>query len=352
MDTPMVEKSKLDEDKEWKAVDPSHYHGMTGTLLYLTASRPDLKFAICMCAWYQAWPTEKYDSSVALTTYADADHDKGVTPDLQFAIYMCAWYQAWPTEKHDSSVALTTYADADHAGCQDTRCSTSGSVRLRNRFNLSRSGLDIDFITCPIDFVDRVVARFEAEENPVICYRRYFMLDSMKNIEISDKGVNVSNDQDHGHDDDDEDNDVTNLNQTSDDHFLNLLCCDNISSDDVDNELSSDENWSPNEESDDSDGNEQSIEPGVVYPCYDPIINWKKMKPMVGMKFESVKQLKESLIDYGVSNGYPLKYPVNEYRRLLVRCGKEETDDEDVEKRQAIIKRREQGSVHLGFGPL
>nr|GEV92853.1 retrovirus-related Pol polyprotein from transposon TNT 1-94 [Tanacetum cinerariifolium] len=27
VDTPMVEKSKLDEDKEWKAVDPSHYHG-------------------------------------------------------------------------------------------------------------------------------------------------------------------------------------------------------------------------------------------------------------------------------------------------------------------------------------
>ncbi|GJV52547.1 retrovirus-related pol polyprotein from transposon TNT 1-94 [Tanacetum coccineum] len=37
VDTPMVEKSKLDEDKEGKAVDPSHYRGMIGTLLYLTA---------------------------------------------------------------------------------------------------------------------------------------------------------------------------------------------------------------------------------------------------------------------------------------------------------------------------
>nr|GFD36584.1 hypothetical protein [Tanacetum cinerariifolium] len=46
----MVEKSKLDEDKEGKAVDPSHYRGMIGTLLYLIASRPDLQFAICMCA--------------------------------------------------------------------------------------------------------------------------------------------------------------------------------------------------------------------------------------------------------------------------------------------------------------
>ncbi|GJS73910.1 retrovirus-related pol polyprotein from transposon TNT 1-94 [Tanacetum coccineum] len=50
VDTPMVEKSKLDEDKEGKAVDPSHYRGMIGTLLYLIANRPDLQFSICMCA--------------------------------------------------------------------------------------------------------------------------------------------------------------------------------------------------------------------------------------------------------------------------------------------------------------
>nr|GEU52727.1 hypothetical protein [Tanacetum cinerariifolium] len=46
LDTPMVEKSKLDEHKEGKAFDSSHYRGMIGTLLYLTASRPDLQFAI------------------------------------------------------------------------------------------------------------------------------------------------------------------------------------------------------------------------------------------------------------------------------------------------------------------
>ncbi|GJY53925.1 hypothetical protein Tco_0445589 [Tanacetum coccineum] len=69
----MVEKSKLDEDKEGKLVDPSHYRGMIGTLLYLTASRHDLQFAICISA---------------------------------------------------------PFADADHAGCQDTRHSTSGSIQL------------------------------------------------------------------------------------------------------------------------------------------------------------------------------------------------------------------------------
>nr|GEX91858.1 ribonuclease H-like domain-containing protein [Tanacetum cinerariifolium] len=50
VDTSMVEKSKLDEDKEGKAIDPSYYRGMIDTLLYLTASRPDLQFTICMCA--------------------------------------------------------------------------------------------------------------------------------------------------------------------------------------------------------------------------------------------------------------------------------------------------------------
>ncbi|GJS44519.1 retrovirus-related pol polyprotein from transposon TNT 1-94 [Tanacetum coccineum] len=47
VDTPMVEKSKLDEDKEGKAVDPSHYRGMIGTLVYLTATFADADHAGC-----------------------------------------------------------------------------------------------------------------------------------------------------------------------------------------------------------------------------------------------------------------------------------------------------------------
>ncbi|GJU61089.1 retrovirus-related pol polyprotein from transposon TNT 1-94 [Tanacetum coccineum] len=46
VDTPMVEKSKLDEDTQGKAVDPTHYRRMVGTLMYLKASRPDLIFAV------------------------------------------------------------------------------------------------------------------------------------------------------------------------------------------------------------------------------------------------------------------------------------------------------------------
>nr|GEZ36517.1 hypothetical protein [Tanacetum cinerariifolium] len=71
--------------------------------------------------------------------YGSLPTDFGVVeasrPDLQFAICMCARYQARPTEKHDSSVALTAFADVDYAGCQDTRRSSSSSVQfLGERF--------------------------------------------------------------------------------------------------------------------------------------------------------------------------------------------------------------------------
>nr|GEZ82444.1 hypothetical protein [Tanacetum cinerariifolium] len=56
MDILMVEKSKLDEDPQGKAVDPIHYRGMVGTLMYLTSSRLDLVYDVCMCARYQAHP--------------------------------------------------------------------------------------------------------------------------------------------------------------------------------------------------------------------------------------------------------------------------------------------------------
>nr|GFA33336.1 uncharacterized mitochondrial protein AtMg00810-like [Tanacetum cinerariifolium] len=113
VDTPMVEKSKLDEDKEGKAVDPSHYHFMIGTLLYLTASRPDLQFAICMCARYQARPTEKHVHAV-----------KRIFQYLHGTVNQGLWYSK------DSSIALTAFANVDHAGYQDTRRSTSGSVQF------------------------------------------------------------------------------------------------------------------------------------------------------------------------------------------------------------------------------
>ncbi|GJU20456.1 retrovirus-related pol polyprotein from transposon TNT 1-94 [Tanacetum coccineum] len=113
IDTHMVEKSKLDEDKEGKAVDPSYYRGMIGTLLYLITSRPNLQFAICMCARYQDRPTKKHLHKVErIFRYLRGTVNRGL------------WYPK------DSSIALTTFADADHAGCQDTSRSTFGSMQF------------------------------------------------------------------------------------------------------------------------------------------------------------------------------------------------------------------------------
>nr|GEX41320.1 uncharacterized mitochondrial protein AtMg00810-like [Tanacetum cinerariifolium] len=125
VDTPMVEKSKMDEDKEGKAVDPSHYRGMIGILLYMIASRPDLQFAICMCARYQARPIEKHIHAV-----------KRIFQYLCVTVNRGLWYPK------DSSVALTAFVDADHAGCQDTRRSTSG-----NLFTKALGRDRIDFLT-------------------------------------------------------------------------------------------------------------------------------------------------------------------------------------------------------------
>ncbi|GKA41527.1 retrovirus-related pol polyprotein from transposon TNT 1-94 [Tanacetum coccineum] len=113
MDTPMVEKSELDEDKEGKVIDPSHYRGMIGTLFYLTASRPGLQFSICMCARYQARPIEKQLHAV-----------KRIFRYLKGAVNRGLWYPK------DSLITLTAFADADHVGCQDTRRSTSGGMQF------------------------------------------------------------------------------------------------------------------------------------------------------------------------------------------------------------------------------
>nr|GEX72181.1 hypothetical protein [Tanacetum cinerariifolium] len=86
VDTPMVEISKLNEDKKGKAVDPLHYRG---------------------------------------SAYQKARHAvKRIFRYLRGTVHRGLWYSK------DFSVALTTFADANHASCQDTRRSTSGSVQF------------------------------------------------------------------------------------------------------------------------------------------------------------------------------------------------------------------------------
>ncbi|GJS18738.1 retrovirus-related pol polyprotein from transposon TNT 1-94 [Tanacetum coccineum] len=56
----LVEKNKLDEDLQGTPIDATLYRGMIGSIMYLTSSRHDLIYAVCLCARYQAKPTKKH----------------------------------------------------------------------------------------------------------------------------------------------------------------------------------------------------------------------------------------------------------------------------------------------------
>nr|GEW75494.1 hypothetical protein [Tanacetum cinerariifolium] len=104
VDTPMVDRLKLDEDPLGILVDQTRFRSMVGSLMYLAASRPDLVFAVCMCARYHASPIKTYLEAL-----------KWVFRYLRGTINWGLWYSK------DTAMTLTAYADADHAGCQDTR---------------------------------------------------------------------------------------------------------------------------------------------------------------------------------------------------------------------------------------
>ena len=50
INAPMGTSTNLDDDPESKIVDAKQFRGMIGSLLYLTLSRPDIQFCICLCA--------------------------------------------------------------------------------------------------------------------------------------------------------------------------------------------------------------------------------------------------------------------------------------------------------------
>jgi hypothetical protein len=60
----MATNAHLNLDVEGKLIDQSLYHSMIGYLLYLTASRPDIMFSVCLCAHFQANPKESHLSAL------------------------------------------------------------------------------------------------------------------------------------------------------------------------------------------------------------------------------------------------------------------------------------------------
>ncbi|CAL8988995.1 unnamed protein product [Prunus brigantina] len=109
--TPMSTSAKIHRDLHGKSVDQTLYRSMIGSLLYLTASRPDISFSVGVCARFQSDPKESHLFAVKRII-------KYVSGTIEFGL----WYT------YDTSVNLIGYSDADWAGCSDDRKSTSGGV--------------------------------------------------------------------------------------------------------------------------------------------------------------------------------------------------------------------------------
>ncbi|GJQ95212.1 hypothetical protein Tco_0006351 [Tanacetum coccineum] len=65
--TSMETEHKLDLDTNGTLVDATKYQSMIGSLMYLTSSGPHIVHATCLCARYQAQPTEKHLKEMQIT---------------------------------------------------------------------------------------------------------------------------------------------------------------------------------------------------------------------------------------------------------------------------------------------
>ncbi|KAJ9551957.1 hypothetical protein OSB04_016002 [Centaurea solstitialis] len=113
MKTPMSPSCALDSDPDGTAVDVTTYRGMIGSLMYLTASRPDIMFSTCLCARYQSKPKVSHLKAV-----------KRIFRYLKGTVNLGLWYPK------GSGYELTGYTDADHGGCKLDRKSTTGHIQF------------------------------------------------------------------------------------------------------------------------------------------------------------------------------------------------------------------------------
>ncbi|GJZ01740.1 putative ribonuclease H-like domain-containing protein [Tanacetum coccineum] len=73
--TPIETQKPLVKDEEANDVDVHLYRSMIGSLMYVTASRPDIMFAVCACSRESSFDLESYSDS----DYAGANLDKKST---------------------------------------------------------------------------------------------------------------------------------------------------------------------------------------------------------------------------------------------------------------------------------
>ncbi|GKA17253.1 hypothetical protein Tco_0697090 [Tanacetum coccineum] len=114
MKTPMSTETKLTRDEEGESVDNTKYRGMIGSLLNLTASRPDIMFSVCLRARFQEDPKTSHLEAV-----------KRIFQYIKGTTHLGLWF---PKGSRIEIIvyADSDYADLDHAGDYVDRKSTSG----------------------------------------------------------------------------------------------------------------------------------------------------------------------------------------------------------------------------------
>jgi hypothetical protein len=120
MATPVSITTTLDADEEGEHVEQKEYRSMIGSLLYLTVTRPDIQFLVCLCACFQASPRTSHQQAVKrIFRYLRQ------TPDFGF------WYSSSP------SLVLHGFSEADFAECRLDRKSSSGTCQFLGSFSVS-----------------------------------------------------------------------------------------------------------------------------------------------------------------------------------------------------------------------
>jgi hypothetical protein len=64
MSTPMSTTTSLDPDENDKVADQRENKSMIGSLMYLTSTRPDIQFAVCMCVRFQTYSHSSHRMAV------------------------------------------------------------------------------------------------------------------------------------------------------------------------------------------------------------------------------------------------------------------------------------------------
>ncbi|GJT15458.1 putative ribonuclease H-like domain-containing protein [Tanacetum coccineum] len=119
--TPIDLEKPLVKDGDANDVDVHLYRSMIGSLMYLTASRPDIMFAVCACVRFQVTPKTSHLLAV-----------KRIFRYLKGKPTLGLWYSS------DSSFEMVAYTDSDYAGATLDRKSTTGKYLLTKGFDAGR----------------------------------------------------------------------------------------------------------------------------------------------------------------------------------------------------------------------